>query len=93
MKRRTVLIAGGVGLVLAIALGVTAYIASSTGVIPRDVVSGGGGRSETSSGYVLQSTMGQPVAAVSTASNGTSLYGGFQIPAAPVTAARSWELY
>ena len=93
MRPRTGWALAIVTLLLAMGLGVAAYMMSGSGIVPRDVVSGGGGRSETSSGYVLQSTMGQPVAAVSTASNGTTLYGGFQIPAAPVTAARSWELY
>jgi len=65
------------------------------GVIPRDVVAGGGGRSTTPSGHVLQATIGQPAAGISYAGNGTSLIGGFQTMTRlkPSTAARRWDLY
>jgi len=62
--------------------------------IARDVIAGGGGRSETTTGYVLNGTIGQPIAAVSTAGNGTTLVGGFHtmIPRGP-TIVRTWHLY
>ncbi|MBM3335415.1 hypothetical protein FJY63_12205 [Candidatus Sumerlaeota bacterium] len=94
MKARRAWLIGVVCFVVAMGFGVAAYMSSTSGVVPRDVVAGGGGRSETSSGNVLQSTIGQPVAGASTAGNGTTLYGGFQVPLAPAAAAaRNWELY
>ena len=92
MNRKVFLIGAVAGFVVAMAFAVVAYMVSTTGVIPRDVVAGGGGRSAASS-YVLNATVGQPFAAVSAAGNGTTLYGGFQTPALPATAARNWELY
>jgi len=94
VKRQTALIVAVAAIVLAMGLGVTAYMASTSGIIPRDVVAGGGGRSEALSGNVLNSTVGQPFAAASTAGNGTTLYGGFQAPTSlAAAAARNWDLY
>jgi hypothetical protein len=64
------------------------------GVIPRDVVAGGGGRS-TAGSNVLYSTIGQPATALSMAPNGSVLVGGFQTMVAmrPSTAVRRWDLY
>jgi hypothetical protein len=96
MKRKMLWIA--VGLVLAFAAGfeLAARMTNPAGgVIPRDVVAGGGGRSTSTGGNVLNSTIGQPATAISMASNGTVLVGGFQtmVPMATSTAARRWSLY
>ncbi len=62
--------------------------------IARDVLAGGGGRSLTPGGYVLEGTIGQPIAAISMADNGTILIGGYQTMWRPnLTAVRHWDLY
>ena len=55
----------------------------------------GGGESTDGSGRQLSGTIGQPIAGMSTASNGTILVGGFQTMRAPrgPTAARRWQHY
>ena len=96
MNRKTILIL--VGLVMAFGLGIAvAYRTTNppNTVIPRDVIAGGGGRSATSPpNYILQSTIGQPAAGISTAGNQTTLVGGFQVmvPRGPAAAQR-WNLY
>lgn len=95
MLRRTLF--AGVLTVLFLAAGHALAARSETtngDVLARDVIAGGGGRSETSSGNVLYGTIGQPVAAVSNARNGTMLISGFHtvIPRGP-TIVRTWHLY
>ncbi len=93
MDRKTITTA--VGLVFFFLLGfAVARMVSSTGIIPRDVIAGGGGRSTAPSGHILHSTLGQPIAGLSTAANGTILVGGFQTMVPRVsTAAQRWNLY
>ncbi|MCX8038123.1 MAG: hypothetical protein N3D11_13925 [Candidatus Sumerlaeia bacterium] len=93
MNRKTVAIAAG--LVFFFVLGfAVARMVSGTGIIPRDVVAGGGGRSTAPSGHILNSTIGQPIAGLSTAGNGTILVGGFQTMVPQVsTSAQRWSLY
>ena len=96
MTRKTILILFALGLAFIMGFGLAARMQNPAGsVIPRDVVAGGGGRSTTPSGHVLQSTIGQPAAGISYAGNGTSLVGGFQTMTRlkPSTAARRWNLY
>jgi len=69
-------------------------VTSGGSIIPRDVVAGGGGRSVTTLGSVLNGTIGQPATAVMTATNGSTLVGGFQtMPQLYTTSARRWDLY
>jgi len=95
LKRKTISIVIGVGLVFAMGFGLAARMMSPSGsIIPRDVVAGGGGRSAATSGHVQYSTIGQPATAISTAGNGTVLVGGFQAPfPRSSTAVRHWQLY
>jgi len=76
-------------------LGLAARMMSPTGsIVPRGVVAGGGGSGAAPSGHVLNSTIGQPATAISTAANGTILVGGFQaVGPRPSTVARRWNLY
>ena len=94
MSRKTVYILLGIGLAFALGFGVAARMTSLTGIIPRDVVAGGGGRSTAPTGHILNSTIGQPATGISTAGNGTILVGGFQtmVPR-PSTGVRRWSLY
>jgi hypothetical protein len=95
MRGKNVAVVVGVGVAFAVGFGLAARMTNPAGsVIPRDVVAGGGGRGTATSGHVLDATIGQPAAASSTASNGTSLVGGFHTmtPRAS-TAVRRWSLY
>jgi len=94
MNRKSLLILIGFGIAFAMGLGIAARMTNPAGgVIPRDVVASGGGRS-TVPGYILNSTIGQPATGISTAGNGTTLVGGFQVmvPRGP-SAAQRWNLY
>ena len=95
MNRKTIVVLTGLGAAFAMGFGLAARMVTSGGsIIPRDVVAGGGGRSVTSLGSVLNGTIGQPATAVMTASNGSTLVGGFQTMAQRITtAARRWDLY
>jgi hypothetical protein len=75
--------------------GVAAHMISTGGEeIPRDVVNGGGGRSEALSGHVLEGSIGQPITGISQATNGTTLVGGFQVMTPrSASQARRWQMY
>jgi hypothetical protein len=95
MIRKTAFVAIVLGLALLAGPAGAARMESPNGtVIARDVIAGGGGESRTPGGYVLNGTIGQPIAAVSEADDGTILVGGFQTMWRPsVTAVRHWDLY
>ena len=96
VNRKTVLIIVAIGLAFVAGFGLAARMTSPGGdVIDRSVVATGGGESADGSGRQLSGTIGQPIAGMSTASNGTILVGGFQTMRAPggPTAARRWQHY
>lgn len=95
MNRKALLAIIVVGLAFAMGFTIAARMTTTGGeVIDRDVLAGGGDRSTAPSGYVLTGTIGQPVAGISTASNGTTLVHGFHVMAQRgPTSARRWELY
>jgi len=95
VSRKIFFVLIGLGLGLIMGFGLAARMTSPSGsTIPRDVVASGGGRSVTTTNYVLQGTIGQPATAISVATNGTILVGGFQASTPrPSTRARNWQLY
>ena len=95
MTRKTVLTILAVAVAFAVGFTLAARMTSSGGeVVARDVVAAGGGQSTATSGHALSGTIGQPIAGVSTSTEGYILVGGFQtMGRRGPTAVRNWELY